>query len=133
METQAPTPRQQLVTWWVLWFAFQVGICVMYKFLHRQPPLPSDDSSLWLIATIPALMSTSLRWAVLPRLDDPAKALPVIILGIAFAEATAFLGIFIFPAHHWELFLAAFAGIAQWVPIYAGRFFHANGADGARR
>jgi hypothetical protein len=129
MDHPQATPRQQLLVFWVLWAAFQVGVCIQYKFLHRPMPAVADESLKWLVAAAPLLVSIFIRWNVIPQIRVAGKLLPTMIIGIALAETTAFLGIFLFPAHQWDLFVGSFLGIAQFAPTYAGRFFADGGED----
>ena len=118
--------KQQLTVWWVLWAAFQAGIFVIYHFLGgsaAQPPSPSPDSPLWLAGLAPFVISTIIRWVVLPRARSAQVALPLFIVGIAMAEAVCFLGLFIFPAHRQELFALSVLGIFQFIPYFARRYF----------
>ena len=122
-QQQPPTPAQQKLVMWVLWAAFLVGVCFQYHFLHsKKPPVP-DESMTWLAAMAPVIVSMVIRWNILPRVRAAQQALVLMILGIALAESAVFLGIFIFPAHQWQLFLSAFFGVAQHAPVYADRLF----------
>ena len=115
--------KQQILIWWVLWAAFLVGIFVMYHFLTAQTHQPTpDSSSSWYLAATPFWVSVVVRWVVLPRLKYIRAALPFFVLGIAFAETTMFLGIFIFPSHRFELLILSAAGIFQFMPYFAGRY-----------
>ena len=88
----------------------------------KKPPA-ADESALWLTGALPVLAGVIIRWNVLPRLKSLTQALPLMIVGIALAESAAFIGIFVFPAHQWELFIAAFLGVAQHAPVYASSLF----------
>jgi hypothetical protein len=121
--------KQQLAVWWFLWAAFQTGIVVLFYVLGGKgaPVKPAADGSwIWLAAAGPCLASVVVRWLVLPRFSTAQTALPFFIMGIALAEATCFLGLFIFPAHKQDLFLLSFLGILQFVPFFARRFFPAD-------
>jgi hypothetical protein len=127
---QQPTPQQQIIVWWVLWAAFQSGILVIYFFLGQaQSFTPTDEPTLWQLAFLPVLISGAIRWSLLPQLNDATKALPCFIVGIALAEMSCFLGIFIFPSHKLPLFVASAAGIFQFIPIYAGRYYRERGSE----
>ena len=117
-----PNPR---IVWWVLWAAFQIGIFVIYFNLSKST-LPKTEPALWQLGFIPVLISGAIRWSLLPLLKDAQKALPALILGMAMAEMTCFLGMFVFPSHKLLLFVASAAGIFQFIPFYAGRFFRAG-------
>ena len=119
----------QLVVWWTLWAAFQVGIFMIYFFLGKfsSGGGASAESITWLAAITPVLFSAAIRWVILPRVAAATAALPLFIVGIALAEATCFLGLFIFPPHKLELFILSAFGIFQFIPYYAGRFVDGGG------
>ncbi|MGB8169933.1 MAG: hypothetical protein WCF18_20690, partial [Chthoniobacteraceae bacterium] len=118
METPTPPKRAQLLMVpWVLWGAFMVGVMVMFHFLHNKKPPAADGAQLWMAALVPLLISLIIRWNVIPRVTVMQSALAFMIMGIALAESVLFLGIFLFPAHQFTLFLAALLGIAQHAPI----------------
>ena len=118
--------NQRLVVWWVLWAAFQSGVFVVYHCLGGtgaglRPA--SADSLLWVVGLGPVGVSTLIRWLLLARAANAQVAFPLFVLGIALAEASCFLGLFLFPAHRQELFLLSALGIFQFVPVFARRFF----------
>lgn len=116
------TAKSRLMVFWILWFAFQSGIFVIYYFLGGSAPArASGGSSLWLLGAIPFALSFIVRWLVLTRINTAWVALPIFIIGIALSEASCFLGLFIFPAHKMELFLMSAFGIFQYLPWFAGR------------
>jgi hypothetical protein len=121
--------KPQPVVWWILWATFMAGVFLFYSVLGdrgTQAETPSSDSRLWWVGFVPFGVSTLLRWLVLPRLRNATTALPVFVLGIAMAEFCCFLGLFIFPAHKQDLFLLCVLGLAQYVPVFAGRFSNLN-------
>lgn len=115
----------QLLVWWVLWAAFQIGIVFFYYFLGQATTQPqtNPDSPVWLAGFVPFALSAVIRWLVLPRINNVQPAFTTAILGIAFAEVCCFLGLFIFPAHKLELFVASLIGIFQFIPIFARRLY----------
>ena len=92
-----PTPKQQRLIWWVLWAAFQIGIVIIYNFLGHAHHSSPEELKPWQLGLLPALISGAIRWSLLPVFKDATKALPFFIVGIAMAEMSCFLGIFIFP------------------------------------
>ena len=122
-------PNPQLLVWWALWAAFQIGIVFFYYFLGQATTQPqtNPESAAWLAGFIPFALSAAIRWLILPRINTAQPALTTAILGIAFAEVCCFLGLFIFPPHKRELFGASFIGILQFIPIYARRFDQTRG------
>ncbi len=121
METSPQTPAQRRLVIWVLWSAFLVGCCLQYLLLHSKQPPVADGSKLWLLALVPIFISVLIRWNMIPRITHPQTALVALVIGVALAEGAMFVGIFVFSAHQWEIFLAAILGIAQHAPAYAGR------------
>jgi hypothetical protein len=118
--------KQQLLVWWVLWVAFLSGIFMIYHFLGSTaaPSAPaSSNSSTWLAGGVPFVISMIIRWGVLPRAWNAQTALALFVAGIAMAEMTCFLGLFLFPAHKQELFLVSVLGIFQFIPTFASRYF----------
>jgi hypothetical protein len=116
--------KQPLIVWWILWAAFQSGIFFIYYYLRtpggRGPS--GAESAVWLAGAVPMFLSLVVRWVVLPRVQNGQIAFPLFIIGIALAEATCFMGLFIFPAQRLALFILSAAGIFQFIPIYAGRY-----------
>jgi hypothetical protein len=114
-----------MIVWWLLWLAFQIGIVVIYFVIGRDtaPAAAPAASPIWFVGLAPVAVSAIIRWIVLPRIEVPVAALQAFILGIALAEMACFLGLFIFPAHREELFGASIAGIFQFIPWFARRYF----------
>lgn len=124
--------KTQLTVWWVLWATFQVGVFVIYFVLQSGPSRavsPSPDSGAWIAAGMPVLMSIAVRWNILPRFKTSQSALPFMIIGIAMAESTTFMGLFIFRAHQLDLFILSVLGIFQFVPFYARNYFPPDGSS----
>ncbi len=128
--THRPPPKTGLVVWWVLWASFLVGIFAIFHFVSRSTsssPAAGPRSAAWLVALLPIAASGIVRWVILPRVTTAQTAWPLFILGIAFAESTTFFGLFLFPAHRQGLFIISALGIAQFVPIFASRFYSGPG------
>jgi hypothetical protein len=118
--------KQPLIVWWVIWAALQTGVFVIYFFLGgpaTQPQPSSPVSSIWLVGLAPFVLSTIIRWLVLPQIQNARTALPWFIVGMALAEATCILGIFVFPAQREVLFILGALGIFQFIPYFARRYF----------
>jgi hypothetical protein len=118
--------KAQMTVWWVLWAAFQVGIFIIFHSLNatiQQSQTQLVASSAWLAGLAPLTVSILIRWLVLPRIQNAQSALTLFVVGIATAESTCFLGLYIFPVHKQELFIASVLGIFQFIPYFAGRYF----------
>lgn len=120
------TPQQRLLVWWMLWFSLIAGVILIYFIIGRTPAAantpPDADGTAWLFGTIPVLISISLLWAVLPRLQSSRTVLAAFVFGMALAEASAFLGMFVWRGHHAELVALALLGMLQYMPTYAARY-----------
>ncbi len=124
-------PGPQTLVWWVLWFAMQTGVFVQYHFLSQGRPVPAGgDSGPWMVALLPLAVSAVMRWVVLGRVKTAAQALPLFIMGIAMAEATNLVGLFVFPAHRLDLFVLSVLGVGQFAPFFAGRYAQAQDGGG---
>jgi hypothetical protein len=89
---------------------------------HMVPPAGSADSPLWIIGVGQFFVSVVVRWLVLPQAKEAQRAFVWFILGMAFAEAVCFIGLFLAPAHKLELFILSALGIFQFLPYYAAKF-----------
>jgi len=122
-----PSPIKPIVVWWALWAAFLMGVCQIFYFLGIAGPAKAvhgpTDPLMAALGLLPVAASIVVRWAILPRISDPRQALPVFIAGIALAEASCFLGLYLFPAYKEALFAFSFLGIAQFIPLFARRYF----------
>ena len=118
----AGTPRQSMGTWWITWAAILGGLPMFFIFLQSSNGAASSggiDQRLWPLALIPLILSTVIRWAVLPRMGSAQVAMPVFVVGLALAETCCFLGVFLFPTARNELFAASAVGILQLMPFFA--------------
>ena len=124
-----PNPgRTTPIVWWIVWAALQAAVFQFYFVLgHGPAPQSASEpgSRAWLLGLIPTAFSCVVRWALLSRMQSASRAFPVFVMGIALAETTCFLGLFIFPAFKLELFVASAVGIFQFIPYYASRM-HRN-------
>ncbi len=115
-------PAFPLLIWWIIWGAILAGLVLLYLFLGRGPVKPvseTGDLLFSLVGLVPLFVSIVIRWLVLPRYDDLSKAFPLFIVGLALAEASGILGIFLGGAYKDDLFVLGVLGIAQYVPFFA--------------
>ena len=109
--------------WWVLWAAFMAGVPQFYIFLGRGSSTTNAQGVPEFIGVIPFFLSAIIRWAVLPRITKPLLAFQLFIIGIAFAEATCFFGLFLIPQQKQACFVLSLIGILQFMPYFARRFY----------
>lgn len=119
MNNQKLTP----IVWWIIWLGLVVGFCVLYF----EPSIgggvpPKEPGTVSLAAPIVvAILSTVIRWVVIPRFTKRRHAFPFFVMGIALAEFCGFIGLYLIPQYN--LYLAALALICmlQFAPIFAAR------------
>ncbi len=110
--------------WWVIWFTMQSGPFIFYFVLGNQPAGNAQVNPVMLgVGVMQIIASAVVRWVVLPRSTEAQKAFPMFVFGLALAEGACFSGIFLAPAYKQELFFASILGVAQFVPIFASRFY----------
>lgn len=123
-------PRPPLVVWWIVWGSILTGLVLIYVFLGRGPVKPAETSDLLrnLSGVVPLFISIVIRWLVLPRYTDPARAFPVFIVGLSLAEACGILGIFLGGPYRDDLFVLGVLGVAQFVPLFVRRMAEPRGS-----
>lgn len=118
----AQRDRQRLLIWWLVWASFLVGLAVIY-FALNLPPLPAGAAPekvlTGLVGLVPLFVSIVIRWLVLPRYRDLPRAFPMFVVGLALAEASGLLGIFLGGPYRDDLLLLGLLGIAQFAPLFA--------------
>ena len=65
------------------------------------------------------MLSVVIRWLVLPRYTDMARAFVVFIIGLTMAEGCGILGMFLGGPYRDDLFLVGLFGVVQYIPIFA--------------
>ncbi|MBA4136886.1 MAG: hypothetical protein C0518_06175 [Opitutus sp.] len=118
----AATVRVRVMVWWTVWVALLLSLTVVYAVLGRGPAAPPAANPFAnLIGLVPLFVSIILRWLVLPRYTDGARAFTIFILGLSLAESCGLMGIFSGGPYRDDLFVLGMLGIMQFVPFYARR------------
>ncbi|MEQ2006069.1 MAG: hypothetical protein ABMA26_04655 [Limisphaerales bacterium] len=121
-----PQQRIPLMSWWTIWFALLSGLFVIFFVLGNQPGSAGNaqTSQMFLgLGVLQVVASAVVRWVLLPKVQEAARAFPMFVVGMALAEGACFFGIFLVPAYKQELFFASILGVAQFVPFFASRFY----------
>lgn len=127
-KSKAPTA----VVMWVMWCAFASAL-MMYRIMlvskrHNTHSITAPDTIfMWVLYVIPIFIVLPLRWVVIPRLRVPILILPVFVMGVAFAEALTFFGLFLFPAQFRLFYLTSWLMLLQLMPIWTLRPDSPNG------
>jgi hypothetical protein len=120
----APRFKALRLVYWIAWASILSGLVLIYVFLARPDPKPAPAASDLLknlAGVVPLFLSIILRWLVLPRYTDLARALPVFIVGLALAEACGILGIFLGGPYRDDLFVLGVLGVTQYVPLFIAK------------
>lgn len=114
---------------WIIWLALQSGVFITYTVIGSSaaPSVASADSPIWQAAFAPVVISTFIRWVVLPRIKSFQSGFTWFVIGMAMAESACIMGLFVFPAHRDELFLTGAVGIFQFIPFFARSLMIGNG------
>lgn len=113
-----------LRVWWIVWGATLASLAAIWWSASLVQPAPSPahkNPFVDLASLVPLFVSIVVRWLVLPRYTDGARAFVVFVAGIALAEAAGIVGIFLGGPYRDDLFLLGALGILQFVPLYAKR------------
>lgn len=122
--TNGASRMPPLKVWWIIWGAILVSLCAIwwsFGFLKLSGNAPHRNPFYDLVGLVPLFVSIVVRWLVLPRYTDGARAFVVFIAGLALAEVAGILGIFLGGPYRDDLFLLGALGIAQFVPLYTKR------------
>ena len=126
-----PPPKRKTpppLVFWILWIAFLSSIGVYQLELGGGIPHGSNQSlQAWnlplLLSALQLTVATVIRWLVIPKVTDPAKLLPLMVVGLALSEAVVFYGIFLvgqdMPQTRLQFLIGAFFSILQFAPFYA--------------
>ncbi len=116
--------RRRLLFRWFVWGAMLtslVSIGTVFGLL-RPPELAGGDRLLSLVAFVPLFVSIVIRWLVLPRVDADGKSgLLMFLVGVALAEGSGLLGVFLGGPYRDDLFVLGVLGIVQYAPFFGPR------------
>ncbi len=122
--TNGASRMPPLKVWWIVWGATLVSLCTIWGsvgWLKLPGSVAHRNPFYDLVGLVPLFVSIVVRWLVLPRYTDGARAFVVFIAGLALAEVAGILGIFLGGPYRDDLFLLGALGILQFVPLYAKR------------
>jgi glucan phosphoethanolaminetransferase (alkaline phosphatase superfamily) len=114
-----------LMIWWVIWIALLGGVIVLSFVLGDSSRTGEADSLFPVAFAAVAAFATSvvIRWVLLPRLQKPAPAFALFIVGLSLAEMAAILGMLVIPENKTELVGLGILGMLQFAPFFAARYF----------
>lgn len=114
-------PKSPLLIWWVIWGAICMGLTVMY-FVIRPTGGSESSTDLQYIPLVPLALSAVVRWIILPQFKQRSKAFPLFIVGLAMAEGSGLMAMFLVPSLGTHYFALALLGLAQFIPLFAANY-----------
>jgi len=114
------------IVFWIIWFAIFNGLFIMQFLAAGGIPKGSNDGDAPVgiigIAAMLAVVSVAIRFLLIPKVKDPAKLLPVMVLGLAMAESIGIIGMFAvgkeFPETRIALFVTSVSAVTVFAPVY---------------
>ena len=124
METNPSKPAAMV--FWIIWFAILNGLFIIQFVVVGGFPkgenLGQPPTAVIATAATLALLSIAIRFLAIPKTTEPAKLLPLMVVGLAFAEAIGIIGIFVvekdFPQTRIALFVTSVSAILTYAPFY---------------
>lgn len=108
--------------WWVCWIGILIGLTFIHGAIPTDPATAPTEGALRNLPLIPLLISSALRWVVLPRITRANAAFVVFIVGLALAEAGSVIGLFLVPELRPTYFALGVFGVLQYAPLFLRRF-----------
>lgn len=124
MNKQGEAPA---IIFWIIWGSILMGLFILQTFIiggfHTGGAEEPVTSPLIAICLSGAIASFVVRWMVLPRQSSLATQLPTMIIGLALAESTGLLGMFLigssYPSLQLLTFFLSVLAVVQFMPVYA--------------
>lgn len=120
--------KQHALIMWVIWFT-QLQAAFVFQFFLGRGFAQGENAEvsmalwLWLICLVPLVLATGIRWLIIPKTNESAQQLVAMIIGLALAEASLFLSIFLvgpdYPQYQISILMIAVVALIQFAPSYA--------------
>jgi hypothetical protein len=129
------SPKQHALIMWIIWFAQLQAAFVFQFFLSGGFPRGENAETpmalwLWLLCLAPLVLASVIRWLLIPKLKEAVPQLVAMIVGLALAEATVLLSIFLvapdYPQYQIAILMVAVFSLIQFAPSYATPGYKAN-------
>lgn len=120
--------KQHAIIMWVIWFSFFQTAFILNFFLGGGfPSGPNSEEPMafwyWIVAGLPLVAATFIRWKIIPALKEPQKQLVAMIVGLALSEGAIFVEIFLigpdYPQYQVAVLMASVFCTLQFAPSYA--------------
>ncbi|MBK1883615.1 hypothetical protein JIN85_14425 [Luteolibacter pohnpeiensis] len=117
----------ELMPSWIIWFSMLAGNVILQ--LNIWDGLPHEPNQghppiLFLMMSFAGIViSTVIRWLILPKAKSFQSMQVMMVIGLAFAESAGMFEMFLigskFPETQRLLFCLSVAAILQFIPLYA--------------
>jgi hypothetical protein len=122
--SQPNSPKASV--FWIIWFAIFNGLFILLFLAAGGIPKGSNEGDVPMgiigLAALLTVVSVAIRFLLIPKIKDPGKLLPVMILGLALAEAIGIIGMFAvgreFPETRIALFVTSVSVVTVFAPVY---------------
>lgn len=114
------------MVFWILWFALLNGIVIITFFVGGGLPEGENQEKpptliIAMSATL-AVISVAIRFLAIPKTKELEKLLPLMLVGMAFAEGIGIIGIFVvakeLPETRLALFVTSVSAMLAYAPFY---------------
>ncbi len=122
----AASPKPTAMVFWILWFALLNGIIIMMFFIGGGLPQGENQGKpptlMIAMAALLAVIAVAMRFLAIPKTKELEKLLPLMLVGMAFAEGIGIIGIFVvakeFPETRLALFVTSISAMLAYAPFY---------------
>lgn len=125
LSERTPSPvNPPALIWWAVWAAILSGVVIIYSVAGqgKAPARDAFEGPLRAIPLVPVIVAALIRWLVLPRFTEGRRAFPIFVAGLALAEGSGILGMFLLPSLRTEFCVLGVMGVAQFVPVFIEKY-----------
>lgn len=120
------SPKPTAMVFWILWFALLNGLILMMFFIGGGLPQGENQGEpptlMIAMAALLAVISVAIRFLAIPKARELEKLLPLMLVGMAFAEGIGIIGIFVvtreYPETRLALFVTSVSAMLAYAPFY---------------
>lgn len=118
---------QELMPIWIIWFSILAGLVILQLSIGGGFPHGGNQGqppTFFLVLSFAGIViSTVIRWLILPKAKSFQSMQVMMVIGLAFAESAGIFEMFLIGSKFQEtqrlLFCLSVAAILQFIPLYA--------------
>ena len=120
--------KKQALVMWIIWFAFLQSAFIYHFFVGDGFPEGDNVAEpmalwLWALCIVPVVLTTVVRWVLIPHLTQQSHMLVAMVVGLGLAEVSIGLELFLigddYPQNQIAVLMLAVLSLIQFAPIYA--------------